>query len=72
MVPDLGSVTRNGIFGAATRLLIYQISVNVIAVTRIALQNRSLGCGECDMERVMVRSKFQVFLVRISVRSELP
>ena len=52
MVPDTGFVTRNGIFGATTGLVIYQISVNKTAVTRIALQNRGMG-GQ----------KFQVFLV---------
>ncbi len=50
MVPGPDFVTLNG---ATTGLIIYQISVNITTVIRIALQNRSLGCG------VVVRSKFQ-------------
>lgn len=56
MVPDPCFITRNGIFEGTNSLVIYQISVNVTAVNRIALQN-------CGVEWLVVRSKFQVFLV---------
>ena len=57
MVPDPGFITRNG------AITIYYISVNITAVTLMALKNRFLGCREYDVEWLVVRSKFQVFLV---------